>query len=222
MLPFAVIGVFHLVTLALGWSAGSTVSKWFLMPALALALLIGAPRRASPLVLLASVGIAFSWLGDVLLGNPGDSAFLTGLGLFFLAHVVYVILFLGPMREKRLPLVALVYVAWWVALVVLLAPHVGSLLIPVAAYGLILAASAATALGTNRITAIGGAVFIASDTVLAFDRFYPGFALWQVDFVIMLLYITGQGLIIYGAIDRARRDAALTPPSGESAPNALA
>ena len=90
-------------------------------------------------------------------------------------------------------------------LVLYLAPHIGPLLVPVAAYGLVLAASSAAALGTNRFSAIGALVFLLSDTILAFKLFLPGWDFYPVDVIIMTLYIGGQGLIAYGVATRGYR-----------------
>ena len=204
-IPYAVVGTVHLVTLFVGWGAGSSVTKILLMPALLLGLLLALPQRRGRIAVIGGLGILLSWAGDVLLESPGDVGFLLGLGGFLLAHLVYLALFLGPLRERRIPWTALLYLLWWAALVVILIPHVGPLVLPVAAYGLVLAASASAALGAGRIAAIGALVFLASDTILAFHLFYPGFEFWQVDFTIMLLYLAGQGLIALGAVSRASR-----------------
>lgn len=207
--PYAVVGSLHLLALFMGWSAVSTPTKWMLMPLLLVGLLVGLPKLRTGVALWGTLGILFSWAGDVLLGSPGDGGFLLGLGGFFVAHVMYLVLFLGPLRSRRLPTAALVYIVWWLILVLVLAPHLGGLLIPVAIYGLVLGAAAAFAWGTNRVTAVGGVLFAASDTMLAFKMFYPGFAVWQQDFVIMLFYIVGQALIIAGAVRQSRRLVAL-------------
>jgi hypothetical protein len=99
---------------------------------------------------------------------------------------------------------ALVYAAWWFALVILLAPHIGSLLVPVSAYGLVLALASAAALGAGRTAAIGALLFLVSDTLLAFRLFQPDFEFWQMNFTIMLFYVAGQGLIIAAAALHAR------------------
>ena len=204
-IPYAVVGAAHLVTLFVGGDAWSTPTKLAIMPALLLGFLIALPQRRGSIAILGSVGILISLAGDALLDSPGDLGFLLGLGSFLLAHLVYLVLFLGPLRERRITWPAGLYTGWWVLLLVLLAPHAGPSVVPVAAYGLVLAASATAALGANRMAMIGALVFLCSDTLLAFHLFYPGFEFWQVDFTIMLLYISGQGLIILGAVSRASR-----------------
>ena len=198
--PYLIVSVVHLVALAIDADQVSTFTKPLLMPLLLAAFLFSLPRIRSELALLGSLGILFSWAGDVTLASPGDLGFLVGLGFFLLAHVAYIALFLRKLRMRRLRQVALVYFAWWVALVVVLAPHLGSLLVPVAVYGLVLGAMGAIGLSCNRWIAIGGALFVVSDTLLGLNRFLPGFDLWQVDTTIMLTYLVAQGFIAFGAI----------------------
>ena len=195
----------HLGTLIAGEGAGSTITKVLLMPALLLAVLWALRLRLGDLLVFAVLGILFSWAGDALLESPGDIGFLLGLGGFMLAHLAYLVLFLRPLRERRIPWYAATYALWWVVLVLFLAPHIGPLLVPVAAYGLVLAASSAAALGTNRFSAIGALVFLLSDTILAFKLFLPGWDFYPVDVIIMTLYIGGQGLIAYGVATRGYR-----------------
>lgn len=203
-LPFLLVSGTHLVALFIGADDLATPTKWFLMPALALGFLAALPRRRTELALVGLVAIALSWAGDVLLGMPGDVGFLVGLGLFFLAHAAYVIQFRRSLRERRMPRTAVIFVAWWIALLAVLLPHLGALTVPVAAYGVVLGLSAATALASNRAVAVGAGVFLASDTVLAFKMFWPDFALWQVDFIIMTGYVSAQGLIAWGSVTRAQ------------------
>lgn len=201
-IPYAVAGIVHLAVLFAGLEV-SSITKLVLMPALLLGFLIALPARRGNILVFGTIGILLSWSGDALLESPGDLGFLLGLGSFLLAHLAYLILFLGPLRERRIPWQAVFYGAWWVVLLIVLVPHAGSLVIPIAAYGLVLAVSAAAALATNRLALIGALVFLISDTFLALRLFYPGFDFWQIDVTIMVLYISGQGLIVLGAVSRA-------------------
>ena len=178
------------------------MSKPFLMPALLFAVLWSLRGRRSALRLFAALGLVFSFLGDVLLQSPGDIGFLLGLGGFLLAHLAFLILFTRSMRERRIPWYASAYVAWWVVLVLYLAPYVGALIVPVAVYGLVLGASSVAALGTGRLAAIGALVILVSDTILAFKLFVPGYTFYPVDFIIMTLYVVGNGLIAYAVVSR--------------------
>ncbi len=137
-------------------------------------------------------GLALSWVGDVALMFPGG--FLAGLIAFLLAHLAYLWAFtrqVRPFSDWR------PFAAWYaVAGLVLwqLWPGVGAALrVPVAAYVLCLASMAAQAacwwLSARRTgmavfarrAAWGGALFVASDATLAWNRFLepvPASALW--------------------------------------------
>ncbi len=206
--PFLVVTVVHLLAIAAGPPELVAATKPLLMPALLVALVLGLPVRRTLQLLWAGLALVLSWLGDVLLQSPGDIGFLLGMGAFGLAHLAYIALYLGPVRTRRVPAWGiLVAVLWWGALVALLAPYLGGLLVPVTIYGVVLGAAAATALGTTRLIAIGAAVFLVSDTLLGLDRFLPGFSFDGVDLLIMLAYCLGQGLIIAGGVTVARRRA---------------
>ena len=197
-LPYAVIGASHVLLLALDVSVADTVSKAMLMPALAFGFVrtIGGRPRAATVVALVAIGL--SWAGDVLLGIPGDVFFLVGLVAFLLALVAYTVLFATVLRTHQLRRWTLVYVVWFIVFLAVLAPHLGVLAIPVGVYGAALAGTVVcTSLG-GRLTAIGGAFFVASDTLLAVERFVPGSAFPGDDPLIMVGYILAQGAIIVG------------------------
>lgn len=201
--PFIVVGIAHLVMLLTPGGVDSNTTKLLLMPALLLGVVVALRARPSRALLVGGVGILFSWAGDALLESPGEFNFLIGLGLFLCAHLAYLALFLWPLRERRMPKRAALYLVWWLVLVVVLAPFVGSLLIPVAVYGLAVAASAATALGATRPAALGALLFLSSDTILAVKLFVGGSEIFGIDALIMALYIAGQGLIALAVVNRA-------------------
>lgn len=196
--PFVAVTVAHLIGLSVSSYIVVHLTKPLLMPALLVALFLGVGVPRTRTTVLTAIALLFSLAGDVMLSMPGDIGFLIGLGCFFVVHLTYLVIFTGPLRLQRVPLAALVLVAWFVGLLALLAPHLGALLVPVAAYGLVLGGAATAALACNRQIALGALTFLVSDTLLAFKLFYPGFTFWQIDVVIMVLYCTGQGLIIYG------------------------
>lgn len=191
----------HLGTLLVdSGGVGSTVTKPFLMIALLIAVLLSLRARIWSLLIFSALGIVFSFLGDVLLQSPGDIGFLLGLGGFLFAHLAYLLLFTRALRTRAIPWYAWGYAVWWVVLVIYVAPYVGSLLIPVAFYGLVLGASSFFALGAGRFAAIGALLFLVSDTILALKLFVPGYTFYPIDFIIMILYVTGQGLIAYAVV----------------------
>lgn len=211
--PYLIVGIVHLFALAVDTEAVSSFTKPLLMLSLLVGLLFALPRWRSEAALLATLALLFSWAGDVGIASPGNLSFLIALGFFFVAHVFYIVLFMRKLRIRPMSIWSLAYVVWWVALLAILAPHVGSLLIPVAAYGLVLCVMGAIALSGNRFLALGGVLFVVSDSILALNRFLPGFELWQVHFLIMLSYIAAQGLIALGIVRWAWKKSALGSPA---------
>lgn len=205
-IPYLIVSVVHLVALWLVDDSLSSVTKPLLMLTLLVCLLFALPRWRTVVAVLATFALLFSLAGDVGIASSGDASFVVALGSFLIAHLFYIALFLGKLGKRRLPLWSVVYLAWWVALVVILAPHAQELLVPVAIYGLVLGAMGAIALTCNRWIALGGAFFVVSDTILGLNKFLPGFDLWQVHFVIMLSYLAAQGLIVAGIIRWAWRN----------------
>ncbi len=203
--PYALVGAVHLIALFVGASDVAVFTKPLLMTVLLAGFLFALPQWRSEVALFGSLGLLFSWLGDTSLMYSGNIGFLLGLGFFLLAHVAYLTMFIRKLKKRAMPLVAIAYVVWWIALVAVLAPHTGVLLGPVAVYGVVLGAMAAVALRSNRWIALGGMLFVISDTVLGLNKFVPEFTLWQVGFVVMVTYISAQGLIAYGVVQWAVR-----------------
>lgn len=201
--PYIVVSVVHLVCVLAGAATLVAVTKPLLMPVLLVCLLWALPVRRGEVALLGSLAVLFGWLGDVSLMDAGPG-FVIGLGFFLLGHLAYVVLFWRRMRFRRPPWWSVVYLAWFAALLAVLAPHAGALLAPLAAYGLALVALGASGSACNRWISVGAACFVVSDSLLGLDRFLPGFALWQIDFLIMLSYLAAQGLICVGIVRAAR------------------
>src|SRR5690606_34760456 len=107
--------------------------------------------------------------------------------------------------ERRVSPFAAAYAAAYAGLVFALAPHVGVLLVPVLVYGAVLCAMAALATRGDAMLALGGALFVASDAILAIGRFLPDVAIPRVSFLVMLTYLAAQALITLSTTNRLRR-----------------
>ncbi|TPW76148.1 lysoplasmalogenase [Schumannella soli] len=199
-LPFAVIAIVHVASKLPELAVIDSATKPLLMPMLALPIIvIGRRGRILPLVLLLA-GVLFSWIGDVTIGDLP-----VGLGFFLLAHVAYLAMMFVAYRH-RLSWWALAYPAWWVALLVLLAPYLGGMLIPLAVYGLALGGMAAVATRGSVVLALGGASFVASDSLLAGRLFVPGLLEGPLsDAVIMALYLLAQALLVAASLRHEAR-----------------
>ena len=148
----------------------------------------GAPRQRR-LILL---GLALSLVGDVALLWPRQG-FLPGLVAFLLAHLAYIAAFCVPVRLAARPLPFALYAFVALAILSQLWPGIpGALRAPVVAYVVCLATMAAQALVWWRTSApldavlarraaLGGALFMVSDGLLAINKFgtpLPLAALW--------------------------------------------
>ncbi|HEY1137985.1 MAG TPA: lysoplasmalogenase [Xanthomonadaceae bacterium] len=134
-----------------------------------------------------AIGMVLSLVGDVCLMLPGD-LFVPGLVAFLLAHIGYIVAFApGSAAKARVPAFALVALIGAANLYGLLPRVAPDLKIPVVAYTVVLAAMAAFALArawtptvssllprSARWAAIGAVLFMASDSLLAWDRFGGG------------------------------------------------
>ena len=223
------LALLTLVHLAAQLGVASTLadtSQWFLMPVLAGCLWLAARpatdggRRRSRLVRLTLLALGFSWLGDTAPDlADGDTAFLVMVGCFLCAQVTYTIAF-WPYRASsvlRRPLALAPYLLAFAVLVVACAPGAGSLLVPVVVYGACLVLMAVTATGVDRLAAVGGAVFLVSDALIALNAFAPRYALPAHGFWVMLTYVVGQVLLVLGVLRRERASAVPVDEKGGAA-----
>ncbi|HWM17223.1 MAG TPA: lysoplasmalogenase [Microbacterium sp.] len=218
--PFIVVSAIHVVALAVGADTIAETTKLLLMPMLAAAVLWGGRgSRGGLTYVLLLTAIALSWIGD------GAGTFFPTLPtvpmmlLFFgLAHLCYIWLFWRVISVRRVPRWALVYGVWWVALVAILVPLIlqniggGPFAIAVAIYGLVLGGTAFAASRCHPLVAWGGALFLGSDSILAFRLFAPDAMPDWTSPLVMLTYCLGQGLIAAGVIVAARRRVAIPAP----------
>jgi uncharacterized membrane protein YhhN len=198
---FWVVAAAHLVSLAadIGWL--ELVTKILLIPTLA----AWAFTRGGPRLLLA--GLLASAAGDIVLQVQDSTLlFIVGMACFAAAHACYVTLFVrrgaAAVVRRRWALVA-AYLAVWLVLVVVLWPHLGALQVPVAAYSLLLTATATLSAGLGWRTGLGGALFFVSDGLLALglaELPRPAAS----DVLIMATYIAAQYLITDGVLRRTR------------------
>ncbi|WP_298038591.1 lysoplasmalogenase family protein [uncultured Microbacterium sp.] len=206
--PYLLISIVHVAALAIRSDlAGPT--KLSLMPLLALPILISARLRPPLAIALLLAAVVLSWLGD------GAGAFFPAgpelplMLLFFgLAHIAYMVVFLRVLRIRRFPRWAFVYAAWWAVMLAVLGPHTGGLFFAVAVYGLVLSGTAALSTRCHPVVAVGGILFLTSDTILAYRIFLPDAMPFWTSPAVMLTYTLGQGLIIAGALItlRSRRE----------------
>jgi uncharacterized membrane protein YhhN len=134
--------------------------------------------------------LALSLLGDVYLMLPTD-VFTAGLGAFLLAHVAYVIDFDVSLGRRLLCCVLALAVMSPFALRIVRAVSNSTLRIGVMGYMAVLGLMVGSALASGALTAqIGALLFMASDTILGWNRFVKPFS-WARP-AIMVTYHLGQ------------------------------
>jgi uncharacterized membrane protein YhhN len=211
LLFFAAI-IVDLYFISTGQDSMRFFTKPLLMPLLMMAF-YAAVRRIS-LVGKLVLGAAFlSWMGDVLLMFEGHNEifFIAGLICFLTAHLFYIRYFqkLESLKSsffRKRPLMLIFIAAYTVELLYLLWPGLGPMKVPVIVYAIVISLMLAAAFWLygklpNSISLffISGAVlFIASDSMLAINKFKNEFA--NAGLLIMVTYAAAQFCIVYGAV----------------------
>lgn len=181
---YPLLAVADTVLAATGRERARRVVKPLLMPAL----LVGKPRPVQR-------ALALGGVGDVALLGSGDVAFTAGLGAFLAGHVAWVAALRPRSRGALTPARSVPYLAAWLGLNAYLWPRTGKDRIPVLVYSAALVGTALAALDTgDPAVAAGGALFVASDTLLALERF-AGVELPLHEGLVMASYTSAQALL---------------------------
>lgn len=178
------------------------------MPVALLALLpltyLGVTGAYTGAIVILAAALALSALGDFFLAlEDQERFFVPGLGSFLAAHVAYLIVFVP--RASMPGVTALLAIAAALAaagaLMVVLAPRLGRLRLPVFAYFAIIMAMVAAALSIREaswILGAGAAIFALSDSLIAVRKFLNPIpanneAVW-------ITYIAAQFMIVAGLL----------------------
>jgi len=165
----------------------------------------------SDLIIIIIRALTFSWLGDVVLmfDSFNKNFFLIGLLAFLFAHLIYIRFFsLVRMGEKikLKPGLILLVVVYYSGLIYLLFNDLHDMKIPVLVYGIVISIMFLLALHmlfiknkeAGKLMMFGALLFIASDSILAVNKFYEPFE--YAGIAIMLTYGIAQLLITLGAV----------------------
>jgi len=208
---FFIVSIAEILAVSAGWMEVHYVAKSLIMLSLIGYYLSTVPKRKGYMVR----AMFFCWAGDVvlLMQNDAEFYFMIGLFAFLVGHLLYIYAYRQVQWEDAPPislqkkfLMALpVYMLAGVLLIVLY-PGLGSLLVPVLMYSLVLAVMVQTALyrygrtgpDSYGLVVAGAALFMLSDSLLAINKFYSPFS--GAASVIMLTYILGQYLIVEGVV----------------------
>lgn len=157
-------------------NSSPSIARVVLKTAATALLTLWAYTAGAPLPIV--IALAFSTVGDALLGASEEKFLLPGMAAFFVAHAAYVPLFWDQVAEARPALILIFQVVVTIggALFIrsLLPWMEKAMRIPVMAYAVIilLMANAALRLDPSLWLATAGAIaFVASDTILAIELF---------------------------------------------------
>ena len=163
--------------------------------------------------------LIFCWAGDILLMLEYKSSifFMLGLICFLIAHICYIDFFHILRLNRQVKINRLIFLAvavYYLALIIFLFPYLGAMKIPVIIYGAVISCMLAFALhmpyitfkGVGRSLMMGAVLFVASDTMLAINKFYKPFEFAGV--AIMTTYCFAQLLIVLGAVSYIKRSSA--------------
>lgn len=167
--------------------------------------------------------LTFSWIGDIVLmfADKKEMYFIFGLVAFLLSHIVYIVLFNKQLKKETNKNTLLfifgigVIVVYLLLMLSLLFPNLGDLKIPVTVYAMVISTMLLFALkgsfrwsSPGNIYILSGAViFVSSDSILAFNKFYKPILLDS--FLIMATYIIAQFLIVIGILELNKKTASL-------------
>jgi uncharacterized membrane protein YhhN len=170
---------------------GHDRQRWATKPLLMPVLMAGRDRPAQR-------ALALGGAGDVALLGTSQTAFTAGLACFLAGHVAWIMALRqrpGGGRLRARPALAAPHVAAFGAMNAYLWRRTGKDRVPVIVYSAALLAMSLAALdsGSPR-TAAGGALFLASDTLLALEKF-GGLQLPAHEGLVMAAYTSAQALL---------------------------
>ena len=210
---FYAISILNLLeqVIKLGWL--DLVTKPLLMIILLIHYLLGRTEKSSRLSRYMTAALLFSWAGDVLLLLQGkiENIFVLGLASFLIAHIFYIFSFKLAVNDEsdyvnrsfiRTRIAFLIFIGG--ALLYLLYPFLGDLLLPVVLYTFVIITMGIFALIRRGWTVeksfimvySGALLFIMSDALLAINKFMNPIV--QANLLIMATYISAQFLIVRG------------------------
>lgn len=213
---FVGVSIVQLLSVVFAWSFLHHLSKPLLMPLLMWMYFYHQREHKTHMSGMVLFALFFSFLGDTFLmyTHKSEMYFMTGLASFLLAHVCYIFAY----RQHRYAIskqettaiqklrLAFPIVLAGTGLIIVLYPHLGQMLMPVAVYTLIIIIMTLVALGRLGRTSLssfwlvlsGALLFMLSDSMLAINKFLHAFS--AAGFLIMFTYILAQYLIVEGLV----------------------
>jgi uncharacterized membrane protein YhhN len=158
--------------------------------------------------------LLFSWIGDIILlfSDKGELYFIFGLVSFLVSHLVYIFLFHKQQTTRendnkvQFWIGVFLILGYFTFMIFTLFPKLGPLKIPVLVYAIVITTmlffafkgSLKWVIPANNYILIGAIVFVSSDSILAFNKFYS--PIEHASFYIMATYCLAQYLIVTGIL----------------------
>ncbi len=166
---------------------------------------------------LVIIGLLFSLGGDVFLMLPMDM-FIPGLISFLIGHLFYIAAFGAGFWRRSTWRSRLPFSLYVVVVLGLLGPHLGPMILPVTIYVIVIMTMAwrawerwsQTRQKAALLALVGAILFVASDSVLAFDKFRAPFEAARL--LTLAPYFTAQWFI---ALSIRKNTFPVSPPAAE-------
>jgi uncharacterized membrane protein YhhN len=144
--------------------------------------------------------LLFCAAADIALELAAGKYFVAGLGLFLIAHILFIVTFSRDFKfqKSKIPIIILL-VVYSKMMAFLLTPSLKEMTIPVYIYMTaitLMGIFAALRTSKNDFTLYGAISFIVSDSVLAINKFMMPVP--AADYVVMITYYLTLFLIVYG------------------------
>lgn len=208
---YIALSVIYLLIILLGHEDIAWYIKPFLIPFLLLGVYFHSDFPSKKVLLTA---LTFSWFGDIILlfSDRDEMYFIIGFIAFLLSHIAYILLFNKQIKPKNTKNKAVFWmgvtaiIMYLIVMIALLLPSLGDLTILVFVYALVISIMLLFAFKgflmwktpANWYILIGAVIFVSSDSILIFDKFYKSLVLNS--FLIMLTYLVAQYLIVAGIL----------------------
>ena len=196
------------------------ISKCLLMTTLLVGTIATLKPKPWSAGFLLAIGLFLALLGDYfMIDQDQDTMFMLGLGAFLLAHLGYIFTFAKAryanfeiLATKKLPLFIFLFIGVSVVIFLKLKSELGNMELPVLIYVLVITVMAIGALNRYGKTPLssfwlvffGAVLFMASDTIIAFDRFLDPIPF--APYLILSVYAIAQWMIVKGVIDHEMLD----------------
>lgn len=217
---YLIISAIYLLIILLGYESIAWFIKPFLIPFLLLGVYFHSDFPSKQYLLTA---LSFSWFGDIILlfADRDELYFIVGLIAFLISHIGYILLFNKQIKPKNTKNKAIFWmgvtaiIMYLVVMIAVLLPSLGDLTIPVFVYALVISTMLLFAFKgfliwkepANWYVLIGAIIFISSDSILAFNKFYQPVVLSS--FLIMITYLVAQYLIVVGILKLNKKNSIL-------------